>query len=126
MSKTVVSVSSKGYHSLVLTESGQVFSLGKNNFGQLGLGHQTNRGVPSRVRHFGGDHMGASDLVCGCYHSIVLGKDNSVYVFGDNNRGQLRLGDNECRALSGLMLSHIACGSARAVSVARLEQAKVD
>ena len=45
----VVEVSSKGYHTLALTTDAEVLAWGKNNFGQLGLGHGENVSTPTEV-----------------------------------------------------------------------------
>ena len=160
----VVEVSSKGYHTLALTTDGEVLAWGKNNFGQLGLGHGENvstlteaRAAPTRlaplqqplrpttaplsagprrralaaepslpsprrrvlepdprhtlccccccccccaprqVRALRGRRV--CELACGSYHSVVLTRSDELLAFGDNNYGQLGLGDTDCRVV---------------------------
>ena len=47
--RNVVQVSAGGYHSLVLTESGDVFSFGMGRYGRLGHGDEESQYLPKLV-----------------------------------------------------------------------------
>lgn len=92
-----------GFHTCALLLDGKVKCWGRNNFGQLGLGHTNNIGddeVPSDIEplDFG---QKVIDITAGLYHTCVILEDGSVKCFGYNLKGQLgvghtdNLGDNE-------------------------------
>ena len=81
------------YHTLCLLNSSHVFAFGRNDYGQLGLGHTTQRVFgPQLVETLvGKDIIGLST---GCYHSVAIANSGALYVFGRNNHGQLGTGDD--------------------------------
>ena len=90
----VLHVCSGYYHTLLLMQNGVVVGFGRNDYGQLGLGH-----AQPRVH---GPHVIASlrdknvvNISAGCYHSIAITSNGMLYVFGRNNHGQLGTGDVE-------------------------------
>lgn len=93
----VVDVASKGYHTLALTADAEVYAWGKNNFGQLGIGTSENAARPTEVVALRGKRC--CELACGSYHSVVITRGDEILTFGDNNYGQLGLGDTDCRVL---------------------------
>jgi len=38
------------FYSLVLTENGDVYGMGNNKYGQLGLGHKINESTPTLIK----------------------------------------------------------------------------
>jgi len=84
------------YHTLALTSNGRVLSFGRNDYGQLGLGHITQRVyMPTPI-----DSMEGKGVVCmaaGCYHSMLGTSNGMLYAFGRNNHGQLGTGDTNER-----------------------------
>ncbi|MFH1226382.1 MAG: fibronectin type III domain-containing protein [Planctomycetota bacterium] len=88
------SVSAGASHVLAINSSGQLWSWGQNNYGQLGLGGAipgTNMSAPTRVG-LGTNWASAS---AGAFHSIGVFNDGSIYGFGYNGSGGLgnALGD---------------------------------
>ncbi|MDZ7815309.1 MAG: hypothetical protein U5N86_04660 [Planctomycetota bacterium] len=78
-------------HSLVLYSDGSVYAWGWNDEGQLGLGDDVERDTPTLVGAL--SDKGVISITAGSDHSLVLCSDGSVYAWGDNNSGQLGLGD---------------------------------
>ena len=79
------------YHTCAITVEEIVYTFGRNDYGQLGLGHQNNSRTPSQVTLL--DDQSIIDITCGCYHSVALSRRGMVFTFGRNNHGQLGLGD---------------------------------
>jgi RCC1 and BTB domain-containing protein len=103
------------YHTCAVTSDEVVYTFGRNDYGQLGLGHHNNSRTPSRVTVL--DNASVIDITCGCYHSIALSRKGVVYSFGRNNHGQLGLGDTTdayvpqiVGGLSGQFIAHVAAG----------------
>jgi len=78
-----------GDHSLLLAHHGHVFAFGKNDMGQLGLGHTEDVTEPEIVE-------GVSDAVqaaCGADHSLILTTVGSLWSAGRGSEGQLGIED---------------------------------
>ena len=92
----VMDIAAGGLHSLVVGEGGVVYTWGYNNDGQLGRGDHgggTHRNVPTVVPGVNG--MVA--VAAGNFHSFVLSRDGTVVACGENEYGQLGLGDTDDR-----------------------------
>jgi alpha-tubulin suppressor-like RCC1 family protein len=63
---------------------------GYNDYGQLGLGHQTSQTLPVLITHL--DNIFICRVVCGYNHTMVLSDEGKVYMFGQCDRGQLGTG----------------------------------
>jgi alpha-tubulin suppressor-like RCC1 family protein len=76
--KNIIQISSGYYFSMALNSTGNVFSFGSNEQGQLGLGDQYNRYTPH--------HVNISDFIveisCGGYHVLYLSKSGKIYSNG--------------------------------------------
>ena len=104
------------YHTLCLLESSHVFSFGRNDYGQLGLGHTAQRVFgPQLIEMLSG--KGIVALSAGCYHSVCIANSGALYVFGRNNHGQLGTGDDAERhtpwligTFTGKRVAMVACG----------------
>ena len=70
------------YYSVCVTEDGDVFSFGNNDFG-LGFGNETECNIPLRLESL----KNIDFVVCGWYHTICKSLDNKIYVWGDNQYG---------------------------------------
>lgn len=77
------------HHSVLLTEKGEVFTFGSNQFGQLGVGDFQNRFVPTRVKveRIVNGHI--TQISAGSNHTILLTSLGEVLTFGNNQNGQL-------------------------------------
>jgi hypothetical protein len=90
-------------HSCALLDDDSVRCWGSNNLGQLGTGVLFDRDRPTDM----GDNLGAVDLgvgqtalaiAAGNHHTCaILASDSSVKCWGNNEYGQLGLGDNLSR-----------------------------
>uniref|UniRef100_A0A452E1T7 HECT and RLD domain containing E3 ubiquitin protein ligase 5 n=1 Tax=Capra hircus TaxID=9925 RepID=A0A452E1T7_CAPHI len=96
----LVQISAGEAHSMALSMSGNVYSWGRNDCGQLGLGHTY-----------------IEFLACGGSHTALLTKSGLVFTFGDGKYGQLghNSTQNELRpclvaGLVGNRVTQIACG----------------
>lgn len=74
---------------LFLTKEGNVYSLGLNNNGQLGLGHQNNIEVPTRIEY---DNLekefgNIKKIICKNTFSMFLTKEGTVYASGEGPIG---------------------------------------
>lgn len=104
-SDPIIKVASGNDHTVALTTSGNIFSWGCAEQGQLGRVKEcfASRGgrrglkyilVPTQVRFRKG--LKFKDVFCGSYCTFVAAKDSSdVYAWGLNNFGQLGTGDND-------------------------------
>ncbi len=77
-------------HSLVLCEDGLLYAFGENDRGQLGLGHFDDQNTPQFISFF--QDKKPILMAVGCWHSLVICEDGSLYGFGYNHQGQLGLG----------------------------------
>uniref|UniRef100_M4B473 BTB domain-containing protein n=1 Tax=Hyaloperonospora arabidopsidis (strain Emoy2) TaxID=559515 RepID=M4B473_HYAAE len=90
LDKAMVPQLSCGYHhTAVITEDGAVYTFGRNDYGQLGLGHKLHMARPTVVESL--SRVRVVQVACGCYHTLVLSDDGKVFPFGRNNHGQLGL-----------------------------------
>lgn len=68
-----------------------LYVFGRNDFGQLGLGSGVESvSVPTKLDFF--DHYGIISISCGFSH-VIINTTDGLYVFGNNNQGQLGLGN---------------------------------
>ena len=93
LNSDICSVKCGLYHTTALTKYDQCYVWGNNEYGQLGLGHETNKYLPEKLNLFG-----IVSISCGSSHTVVL-TENKMYVWGSNESGQLGLGDEANRKL---------------------------
>uniref|UniRef100_A0A8D2JI69 Secretion regulating guanine nucleotide exchange factor n=1 Tax=Varanus komodoensis TaxID=61221 RepID=A0A8D2JI69_VARKO len=83
----IKSIAGGGGHSVVLTETGELFLCGQNNDGQLGLGHTED------VMHFtlctSLTGCPVMQVACGWDFTIILAENGQVFSCGSNSFGQL-------------------------------------
>ncbi len=73
-----------GYgHSLFVKDDGTLWSIGRNDYGQLGEGTNTNRSTPIQIM------SDVQSVSAGSIHSLILKTDNTLWAVGDNRYGQL-------------------------------------
>ncbi|XP_073943044.1 HECT and RLD domain containing E3 ubiquitin ligase 4 isoform X2 [Choristoneura fumiferana] len=114
--KNVIQIACGSYHSIALTNNGDLFAWGANSHGQCGLGTMTNKELtPQQITSLQG--VPIAMITCGSNHTFVLSKSGAVYGWGKNSHGQLGLQDkdNRCypshlKILRNARVCHIACG----------------
>ncbi|XP_029091300.1 E3 ISG15--protein ligase HERC5 isoform X2 [Monodon monoceros] len=111
----LVQISAGEAHSMALSMSGNIYSWGRNDCGQLGLGHTDNKDSPSLIEML--DNQKVEFLACGGSHTALLTKGGLVFTFGAGKYGQLghNSTQNELRpclvtGLVGNRVTQIACG----------------
>ena len=73
-------------YSLILKNDGTLWGCGRNNYGQLGLGDNTNRTTFTEII------TNADDIklvYCGGNHTLILKNDGTLWGCGCNTFGQL-------------------------------------
>jgi hypothetical protein len=85
--KKVAAVAAGYGHCLFLTEDGELWAMGYNSNGQLGVGDTTDRSTPVKVPVDGNQVVIA--VAAGFNHSLILTADAGLYATGRNNFGQL-------------------------------------
>ncbi|XP_059521644.1 E3 ISG15--protein ligase HERC5-like isoform X2 [Myotis daubentonii] len=102
-------------HSMALSMSGNIYSWGRNDCGQLGLGHTDNEDRPSLIEAL--DNQKVEFLACGGSHTALLTEDGLLFTFGAGKHGQLghNSTQNELKPclvaeLLGNRVTQIACG----------------
>ena len=84
-------------YSFILSEDRTLFSCGKNENGQLGLGNNINQNMFTKLSSFP-KNVTIKEIICGIGHSLVLSVKGEVFACGQNDFGQLGLGDTiNCR-----------------------------
>jgi alpha-tubulin suppressor-like RCC1 family protein len=95
----VTQVAAGSFHSLLLTDSGQVFSFGNGAQGQLGFEDSQNlpRWTPKRIESEALEDQKVIQIAAGSFHSLLLTESGQVFSFGDSSYGQLGLGETRDR-----------------------------
>ena len=78
-----------GYQNLFLDSEGNIFSVGKNKFGQLGLGDNKSRNELNKIPNIPPIKI-ISCLLLSCY---LIDFEGNLWSFGYNGQGQLGHGD---------------------------------
>ena len=89
--KRVAQIACGEYHSLILTDTNDVYSWGRGYEGQLGVSDKVEiASKPSFVRAFFG--VPVIFIACGSYYSLAITYENKLYGWGEARLGQLGLG----------------------------------
>ena len=102
----IKSVATIENHSVCLDNDGNVFTFGSNEFGQLGISKDKDRlkstHFPRKV-----NLPPCKEVSCGCEFTICLTEDGLVYSFGNNDHGQLGLGNDELYYISPKLIKSL-------------------
>ena len=83
----VVSAAAGQFHSVVVTERGELYGFGYNRDYELGVGDNMDRVLPQVVPTLSGKKVVA--VAAGGYHTLAVTEDGSLYTWGLNNLHQL-------------------------------------
>ena len=85
---------SLSYHSLILKNDGTLWGCGYNGNGELGLGDTSHRYTFTQITTNTND---IESVYCGRGHTFILKNDGTLWGCGQNNYGQLGLGNTTDR-----------------------------
>ena len=93
----IVEISCGFEHSLLRSIKGELYSVGNNKKGQLGIGKKIKRRMAPTMVNF--EDPGEKILLASTqgYHNIAYTEFGNIFVWGDNSSGQLGTGDLEMR-----------------------------
>ena len=83
--QSISALSAGTKHVVALRNDGTVWTLGYNNYGQLGDGTTLNRSTPYQLTSL----AGVSEIAAGEHHSVAAKQDGTVWTWGSNVYGQL-------------------------------------
>ncbi len=75
------------YHTAAIKNDGTLWTWGRNNHGQLGIGSPGARENPTVVDAGSGLHW--VSVSTGDYHTVAIKNDGTLWAWGWNNHGQL-------------------------------------
>eukprot|EP01125_Pyxidicula_operculata_P011631 TRINITY_DN3812_c0_g2_i2.p1 TRINITY_DN3812_c0_g2~~TRINITY_DN3812_c0_g2_i2.p1 ORF type:complete len:2464 (-),score=554.47 TRINITY_DN3812_c0_g2_i2:160-7446(-) len=101
--KKVVDISCGMFHSLALTDEGQLYAWGRNKHGQLGLGTTVDHDSPHLVSFFSSKKV--VKMSCGLNYTMVMTDTNQLFAFGNNTHGQLGLSNTHMQPTPQLVQS---------------------
>eukprot|EP00029_Vermamoeba_vermiformis_P010522 TRINITY_DN553_c0_g2_i1.p1 TRINITY_DN553_c0_g2~~TRINITY_DN553_c0_g2_i1.p1 ORF type:complete len:701 (-),score=114.21 TRINITY_DN553_c0_g2_i1:768-2870(-) len=78
--KNIVQIACGGYHSLALTDAGEVYAFGAGGYGQLGTGNKNNQQFPTMALELASKQI--NFIAAGPSHSIAISTDGKAYLFG--------------------------------------------
>ena len=118
----VVQVSAQYMFSLLLKADGTVYGTGKNDYGQLGLGNNTNYSTLQQVKGVDGNGF-LSNIVAisgNNSFSLFLASNGSLFGCGQNSYGQLGLNNTidynvVKQILSNARITHISAGNQHSI-----------
>lgn len=90
--QNIIEICSGDGHTLALTSNGDVYAWGINEMGQVGVGNEELYPTPIKLNGFDGQKI--ISISCGFLHSMALTEDGNVYSWGDNEFGQLGIGES--------------------------------
>ena len=99
-----------GGHTIIIDKEENVWAFGDNEHGQLGLGNEINRKIPTKI-----PNIKAKSVACGYLHTMIIDKNENVWTFGINTSGQLGLGDVMDRLIptqiQNIKAKKVTCGN---------------
>ena len=84
-----MSCASGAFHTITLSYDGTAHSFGRNNKGELGLGHNNDVSLPTPIPNLPKINM----ISCGGYFTVCVDDEGFIWSFGENKQGQLGTGN---------------------------------
>ena len=115
--KQIIDICCGVCHTIVLTISGEVYSWGCNDWGQIGIGSDDECvSVPTLLNAFNGEKVKA--ISCGFNHSLALTESGRVFSWGSNEYKQLGVSYNSLKKsnkpilieMNEIIIEKISCG----------------
>mmetsp|Transcript_45942 Transcript_45942/g.121912 ORF Transcript_45942/g.121912 Transcript_45942/m.121912 type:complete len:519 (-) Transcript_45942:59-1615(-) len=85
-------------HTLVLTNSGQVYTFGTSSCGALGQGPDVRQTAPLLLRMT--SEVRIRTVAAGARHSVLISDEGKIFTMGDNTHGQLGFPKTRCRIMA--------------------------
>lgn len=85
ISGNIIGIACSVHSSYAITSSGQLYSWGWNNNGQLGDGTTANKSTPTLISGI----TNVTSISCGEQHVVASTRNNKIYTWGVNGNGQL-------------------------------------
>ena len=104
----ITDVSMGRSHCIALTESGDVYTWGNNQYGQIGNGTQEAVTEPVRVL------SGVKKVAAGTNNSAAINQDGSFYAWGDNSAYQMANREGGCQLTPVCIMNEaedVSCGT---------------
>ena len=124
----VTAIAAGGYHNIIIREDGGVWVVGSNSDGQLGIASTNNQSKYVEIDDRNGNFKNAISIAAGEINSLILKKDGTVWITG-NNHGQLGNGTTnssnifvQAKDNSGKPISNViamACGTLHSIVLKR-------
>ena len=76
-------------HTVIVSNDGEVHSFGRNEEGQLGLGHNNDVSLPTPIPNL----PKIMEISCGHSFTVCIDKEGGLWSFGSNDHGQLGTGN---------------------------------
>lgn len=86
--------------SIFCTENNELFGVGCNTDGRLGLLYNNGTAVPQKIELSSGKMV--KQISCGSSHSLILTSEGTVYATGSNEHGQLGICDENGNKLGNV------------------------
>eukprot|EP00164_Ancoracysta_twista_P004708 GFYU01006365.1.p1 GENE.GFYU01006365.1~~GFYU01006365.1.p1 ORF type:complete len:944 (-),score=268.53 GFYU01006365.1:64-2895(-) len=120
--KNVKDICAGAAHSLALTQTGDVYSWGKGDCGQVGHGDLSITKKPRLVTALVGKRI--RGISCGYFHNGAVSDIGEVFTWGSSEYGQLGHGDWSVQpvpmrvdALAGRVVTDIQCGHRHTLAI---------
>ncbi|KAK2581260.1 hypothetical protein KPH14_008050 [Odynerus spinipes] len=119
-----IHVACGGHHTLILAENGNIYCVGSNASGQLGMGtNVTEVPTPKLLSRDALQDQSIAKIACGESHSAVLTESGRLYTCGDGRHGKLGLEENEnnvheltfAAKYQELFISNVSCGGCHTI-----------
>jgi len=104
-------------HVVVVDESGQAWSWGNNEFGQLGQGDNRHRRLPTPVSGTGPGGATIVAVSLGMRHTLLLTSRGDVLACGDNSDGQCAQGEMKTKNVTGKVQEEIEVCTVKSLNV---------